>query len=293
MGRVAFILCSTLIWFAGSIWWYTCQIKQVCGTMPKVESSITSSDDKSTKSETVKGESKDGDSTPADEVKDLGPVVFEFSDANAITNEKFAAYKDKIKAGLTDENILEIVGHYYSNETKPDGFENIGLARAEDIKNLFLDMIPEDRMKLISRNMGEAGDDIKKGKLGSLFSLRWTKEEEKVIEMEDSAIIYFNFNSTKRIKDPEIEDYLKKVASRVLKSNEAVQLVGHTDDIGGDETNHKLGMRRAKKISDVLRGYGVSSSKIKINSRGELEPIATNKTERGRDQNRRVELSIK
>lgn len=70
-------------------------------------------------------------------------------------------------------------------------------------------------------------------------------------------------------------------------------LVGHTDSMGSDEYNMDLSLRRVKTVQSYLITQGVAEKRLGIDWKGEREPIATNDTEEGRAQNRRVELHIK
>lgn len=71
-----------------------------------------------------------------------------------------------------------------------------------------------------------------------------------------------------------------------------VQVIGHTDNTGGAEYNQRLSERRADAVADVLMNGGVPLSRLEIIGRGEDQPIASNLTEDGRAQNRRVEIVI-
>jgi len=64
---------------------------------------------------------------------------------------------------------------------------------------------------------------------------------------------------------------------------------GYTDATGKEEYNQKLSERRAQAVADYLHSKGVSTdSKMQVQGYGEADPIADNKTEEGRAQNRRV-----
>ena len=68
-------------------------------------------------------------------------------------------------------------------------------------------------------------------------------------------------------------------------------IVGHTDAVGSAEYNEDLSIRRAEAAARYLRNRGVNET-IQTRGRGEYEPIASNDTESGRSQNRRVEIAI-
>lgn len=71
-----------------------------------------------------------------------------------------------------------------------------------------------------------------------------------------------------------------------------VVVVGHTDAVGSDAYNQGLSQRRAQAAADYLVSQGVPRSDVRTVGRGETEPIATNETDEGRQQNRRVEVAI-
>ncbi|GGX42748.1 membrane protein [Tateyamaria omphalii] len=71
-----------------------------------------------------------------------------------------------------------------------------------------------------------------------------------------------------------------------------VQIVGHTDSDGDAAYNQQLSERRANAVADVLLNQGVPFNRIQTFGRGESQPIATNLTPEGKQQNRRVEIVI-
>ena len=71
-----------------------------------------------------------------------------------------------------------------------------------------------------------------------------------------------------------------------------VLIVGHTDDRGADAYNLTLSQRRADSAKGYLVSMGIPSDRIRTAGRGESEPVGSNETEAGRQQNRRVEVAI-
>ncbi len=71
-----------------------------------------------------------------------------------------------------------------------------------------------------------------------------------------------------------------------------VQVVGHTDNTGSAAHNQDLSERRANAVADVLMQGGVDFGRISTFGRGEDQPVASNLTEEGKAQNRRVEIVI-
>lgn len=82
--------------------------------------------------------------------------------------------------------------------------------------------------------------------------------------------------------------------SEVLKNNPDtnINIYGHTDSKGSDAYNQGLSERRAASVKNYLVSKGVAASRMFAMGVGEKEPVATNDTEAGRAQNRRVEFAI-
>lgn len=71
-----------------------------------------------------------------------------------------------------------------------------------------------------------------------------------------------------------------------------VLIVGHTDSVGDASYNLRLSQRRAEAASRYLDQQGIDARRLRAEGRGEDEPVASNDTEAGRQQNRRVEVVI-
>jgi OOP family OmpA-OmpF porin len=69
-------------------------------------------------------------------------------------------------------------------------------------------------------------------------------------------------------------------------------VVGHTDSVGTDTYNMKLGTRRAGAVKAYMVSKGIPVGRVYVESKGERQPIADNKTSRGRAMNRRVEVEV-
>ena len=101
----------------------------------------------------------------------------------------------------------------------------------------------------------------------------------------------FEFNSTE-VSEDSYNTIVWLVELLKAHENATIILVGHTDDIGSDHSNHRFSVQRAKAVQDILVDLGTPKNKIIIQGKGEAEPIAENNTSDGRGQNRRVEFII-
>ena len=86
---------------------------------------------------------------------------------------------------------------------------------------------------------------------------------------------------------------LTELAKSLQKYPESqLLIVGHTDNVGDDAYNQNLSERRANAAADYLVAQGVARTRLATSGKGEAEPVATNDSETGRSQNRRVEVAI-
>jgi len=71
-----------------------------------------------------------------------------------------------------------------------------------------------------------------------------------------------------------------------------IEVAGHTDNVGSEDYNKGLSERRASSVASYLSGQGVKQARLLTVGAGETYPVASNASEAGRSQNRRVELTI-
>lgn len=85
---------------------------------------------------------------------------------------------------------------------------------------------------------------------------------------------------------------LNRVAALLIEKNFSLKLAGHTDSKGSDAFNLRLSKDRAEAVKAYLVSQGANASRIEAIGYGESQPIVTNNTEKGRQQNRRVEFTL-
>lgn len=76
------------------------------------------------------------------------------------------------------------------------------------------------------------------------------------------------------------------------KSTTVIEIAGHTDDVGKDADNLDLSVRRAAAVRTYVVDKGIDADRVSSKGFGETSPIASNKTDEGRQQNRRVEFKL-
>ncbi|WP_328230715.1 MULTISPECIES: OmpA family protein [Lysobacter] len=103
--------------------------------------------------------------------------------------------------------------------------------------------------------------------------------------------ITFAFNSANL--DPQFYSVLDNVASTLTEYNQTiVEVAGHTDSIGSDAVNQRLSEQRAASVGNYLMSKGLVRDRFILTGAGKTRPIASNDTEQGRAQNRRVEITL-
>ncbi|CAP42221.1 outer membrane protein OmpA [Bordetella petrii] len=106
-----------------------------------------------------------------------------------------------------------------------------------------------------------------------------------------NADTFFDFD--KSTLKPEGRQLLDQVAQQAQGIDlETIIAVGHTDSIGTEKYNQGLSERRAASVKSYLVSKGVDPNRIYTEGKGELQPVASNKTREGRAQNRRVEIEV-
>jgi outer membrane protein OmpA-like peptidoglycan-associated protein len=117
---------------------------------------------------------------------------------------------------------------------------------------------------------------------------------EKVVEVEKLVFpsVAFRFDSADLTELGKGQVYL---AAQRLKEKPALTVVidGHTDNVGKDDYNQKLGMRRAQTVIDELAREGIDRSRLSAASYGENKPLVNQDTEWAHAVNRRVEFQVK
>lgn len=198
---------------------------------------------------------------------------------------------------------IVISGFAMNSETNSSAFPNLGLARANDVKNLLVEKgISPGQIKI----QGELVEDLHESRkmiLGPIdYSFVSKMEDEgsninwdllKTTLNQDPLQLNFNSGASsieltedQRAKIADISNYLDNV------EGSTILIIGHTDNQGDRGENTALGLERAEFAKNYLARNGVNPARIDVDSKGPDEPIASNKTLEGRSKNRRTVVSI-
>jgi len=144
------------------------------------------------------------------------------------------------------------------------------------------------------------------GTAGAIIGQRMDKKAEELDEeLENAEVervgegikvtfdsgILFDFDSS-ALRD-EAQRNLREFSESMEDFEDTnILIVGHTDARGSESYNQDLSERRAQSATDYLTRQGITSNRITSVGKGESEPVASNETADGRQQNRRVEVAI-
>ncbi len=139
---------------------------------------------------------------------------------------------------------------------------------------------------LIGRHMDKQAEEMRQ----DIENAKIERIGEGIKITFDSGIL-FEFDSSEL--QPVAKANIGSLAEILKKYPDTNILIeGDTDDKGSEEYNQKLSERRAQVVADYQKSLGVDGARISTVGLGELNPIAANDTDYGRQQNRRVEVAI-
>lgn len=138
--------------------------------------------------------------------------------------------------------------------------------------------------------IGHQMDQQAKEIMASVEGATVTRVGEGLVVSFDSGLL-FDFDKAE-LRTPARTNLAHLATSLQKYSGENVMVIGHTDNVGTDDYNLKLSEARAQAAAAFLAQEGVDAARIRTRGMGENDPVASNETAEGRQQNRRVELAL-
>ncbi|XMO87790.1 OmpA family protein [Algibacter sp. AS12] len=169
---------------------------------------------------------------------------------------------------------------------------------------------------IIGNNVGKGGNGelgaviggVIGGGAGVLIGNKMDKQAQKIEEeipgaqverVDDGIVVTFDetsgvyFDTAKFNVNGASQETLNKLAAVFQEYPDTnILVVGHTDSVGGEESNMTLSKNRANAVTNYLTGKGLNSSRFTTNWFGESQPMHDNATAEGRAKNRRVNVAI-
>ncbi len=204
-------------------------------------------------------------------------------------NNKFL---DQVASHLkaNPNNNLTLTGKYLRNEKNTSIQDNMGMARAASIRDLFKKRgIAAGRVELASRIVKEMPtNEPVSFNIKAPIAAKPTRGGTTFENMD----FYFPTNSDQFTPSQQLINWANQAKKYFAENpNKTLYLTGHTDADGNPVYNRDLGLRRARSVRTYLLNSGINA-KIDAKSKGDTEPVAPNTTAAGKRQNRRVNARI-
>lgn len=279
--RALFWFIIFLIYVIAARWYFVCEVRQLCDA----------------------GEVADDFRLKTLQFRDGETIVlrgydhFRFDSATVqpVINDNNFEYLSKVGAYLKDnpDRNLTITAALGQDETSIQrGFyDNLGIARADAIRSMFVEMgIPQERISL-----DYTIDSTNLLRRPALFAAIDTSDAKGAFTFTHMTFsdANFEYNSAVFNPGPAFQAYADSVKIYFDQIDSVdLTIIGHTDSIASQAYNYRLGQARADSARLYFQNLGIQVGRIATESKGEDEPVAKNKTEEGRQKNRRVEIVI-
>ncbi|MEI7586176.1 OmpA family protein [Runella sp.] len=279
-------------WIGGSTYWHVCKIKQLCdGPAP----AVTVPDYAVPPLSIIDGE----------KLNLVSSTNFGFK--KSVADPNFANVKKELDSlaiylkGNLDRKVT-ITGLYSSVEKNTASFADLGLARADAIKQYLIQGgVPAGQLGTASKlvDLAFSPEDSTHGAEFGFDSLLIPKTEEALAAAEKYEDVfkpldlYFKTGSAEYIKTADNQKFLEE-AKNYLAANKGkkMSLTGHTDNVGADDRNMTLSGTRAAGVKAAFIKYGIATEQLVTDAKGETQPKASNDVPEGRKANRRVSIVV-
>ena len=224
--------------------------------------------------------------------------LFEFDKAD-ISEEGKAFLKQTardLNSVLAKAYSVTVVGHT-DNSGKEEYNYALSKRRADMVSQYLISLgLSEDKVRSLGVGPSDpiADNSTKEGRaLNRRAELLVIGQPKAMDRMIFPSVALFERRSAELT--PEGIAMLKENARKAqaqFDSAAVIEIVGHTDDVGSDEYNDELSLARAEAIGKYLTEMGVNPNKLLMTGAGKDSPVASNATNEGRQENRRVEILV-
>ena len=181
-------------------------------------------------------------------------------------------------------------------QTLPDGAE-AGEATSDPLTGEYKIVLPYGQkysMRAIAKDFIAEGDNIDLTKPEAFREIKG--KELKLVPIEVGRTVRLNnifFDTGKAELRSESSPELDRLITTLNETPKMViEVRGHTDNTGSNEVNNKLSQDRADAVREYFISKGIEPDRVASKGFGETKPVATNDTDAGKQQNRRVEFVI-
>jgi OmpA-OmpF porin, OOP family len=282
----------TVIWFVVGIWWYATSSCNACMVnSPPISNNIA-----------LPGFSvADGNWNLASNAN----LRFGQSSHIPVMSVNIKSIIDSLAmyAKNNPSKAITITGYYKTDEKNTTSFENLGLARAEEVKKYLLSK-GIDEKNILTRSQAEEAlvfspaDTLVGGITFAFNNAAAIPEVTKSTEVKDDLFeprtVYFNTGKNTLPVDASFSEYIEKAKIYLQNhSDKKLIITGYTDNVGIADLNLNLSKKRAAFVKSELANKGIPNEQMESIGKGMADPIADNSTDEGKEKNRRVTIQLK
>ena len=289
---IPWLLLVLLLWLISGAWWHSCSRCSDC---------YAAADTANSPSTAAKPMLTISDQTAADAPTPVAQssqsLRFIQSNDTPIVGEETQNALQKLVAYLNanPKKSVDVNGYYQANEANASTFENLGLARANQLKQKLVEMGASSNQltpKGILKNELINQNDTLFGAATLVFVAPMPTPVEGLIAKPFN--VYFDNNTADIDQTDALKAYLDQLKTYADKHpNANITITGFTDHVGSPKANLMLSENRATFVKNFMAKKGFDAQRLQIDYKGMENPIASNETTEGRAKNRRVEITIK
>ena len=222
--------------------------------------------------------------------------AFDSAELNAEGRDAIEEYRKQLRPEFSEAYAGVIIGH--TDSTGDSGYNmDLSKRRAQAVADYLVSTgVEAGKLRTIGRGKYEpiASNESEEGRAQN-------RRVDIIVVAEPRALDTIRFPSVALF--PRRSAEITEAGRAIMEQNRAesrellsrasyIEVVGHTDDVGDDAYNQELSEQRAAAVRDYLVETGVDASKIVTIGAGENSPVASNTTDEGRAENRRVDVLV-
>ena len=221
-------------------------------------------------------------------------ISTEINSSEIIIPKSSIDFKYKLNTYLIEHPDEQLHIHSIYSPVENIDTPNLGIQRGEKMKEILIDVgIPNERIviKPVIKGINSKENDWTKNII--YFTFNPFNEKRKIeLTIPKKKIIYPNYSNSGILINKELKVLLSDIKNNLSRNPELkVEIVGHTDYVGSGIDNYRMGLKDARQVRwYLISNGGFKSDQIIATSRGEDEPIDSNKENKDILSNRRIEV---
>jgi outer membrane protein OmpA-like peptidoglycan-associated protein len=187
-------------------------------------------------------------------------INFLWNDPRPYVRRDFDAFRDSLIKTVSSNEALLVTGYYFDGEEKPEDQDNLGLARADSVRQL---LKPFFGRVQIAAAKGRFSEDLKNDPF-------WACDFTTVLysvyaeESNDSIVVFFPEGQDRKVQAKAMEEALSKAAKRFAKLNARLQVTGLFEASGKNDKGKKIAEKHAEEVFQTLIKKGVPKKNLSM-----------------------------